>query len=703
MDSHAPFYRIPSIDSEQMEAPGNALQFDGSDEYVQCGPFDELTPDGATVWSYTKEAWIKLNDTGGVQDIVSSTVASLTETHRLFVDNGTLKAWAGDASFEDTSGAMEAGMWYHVAAVYDKTADEFQLYKNGVLVDQGPPGVQFGPMFLLGSYDDGNYFNGTMEEVRIWSVPRTEQQIMSNMSKVLQGNETGLVAYYKFDHSKNPLLADDSSSGEYTALLINMEDEDWVESDAALSEGGVEDGWIYYDKAGNVLGSPTEDQIENLAVKRVNAAMGVTDYALAVLMDHSEGKGDGAPDEFGNPFPEKGKTWYRAGELVSPAVNGLVLETNNINLRYVITEYSISCPSCAGDPVPVVLDDLDESDILALPEVAMDDWVEVEYVWKSQYRVAVSTLPVSGVSDIPVAEVVDGSGQPNLEGSGEEWYFKNTELKFTAADGCLRLVGYRIIDENPVDAKPDDEFTRTIEKDYSVVWEYETPVYEEYAVAGSPVAFVTVEPKYRDRLLAKPNKVKSLDDPNEDPAYLYVWKDSESKFIPTVGDKDIHLEFAMEDGACFELLTVTVHVSWPDKPHYTHISGARPVLLDPSSVDGVFFKEMKHSTVQKLDEEGNNTGHAVVSDATEFTATGTGYSSLYFSGTHISSPAPREISLWFDGTDDFVECGEILRETDSYTIAAWIKTDGSGARRDIASGRSRHAFYVENGPSRPRT
>ncbi len=697
VDSHAPFYRIPSIDSEEMEAPGNALQFDGSDEYVQCGPFDELTPDGATVWSYTKEAWIKLNDTGGVQDIVSSTVASLTETHRLFVDNGTLKAWAGDASFEDTSGAMEAGMWYHVAAVYDKTADEFQLYKNGVLVDQGPPGSQFGPIFLLGSYDDGNYFNGTMEEVRIWSVPRTEQQIMSNMSKILQGNETGLVAYYKFDHSKNPLLADDSSSGEYTALLINMEDEDWVESDAALSEGGVEDGWIYYDKAGNVLGSPTEDQIENLAVKRVNAAMGVTDYALAVLMDHSEGKGDGAPDEFGNPFPEKGKTWYRAGELVSPAVNGLVLETNNINLRYVITEYSISCPSCAGDPVPVVLEDLDESDILALPEVAMDDWVEVEYVWKSQYRVAVSTLPVSGVSDIPVAEVVDGSGQPNLEGSGEEWYFKNTELKFTAADGCLRLVGYRIIDENPVDAKPDDEFTRTIEKDYSVVWEYETPVYEEYAVAGSPVAFITVEPKYRDRLLAKPNKVKSLDDPNEDPAYLYVWKDSESKFIPTVGDKDIHLEFAMEDGACFELLTVTVHVSWPDKPHYTHISGARPVLLDPSSVDGVFFKEMKHSTVQKLDEEGNNTGHAVVSDATEFNATGTGYSSLYFSGTHISSPAPREISLWFDGTDDFVECGEILRETDSYTIAAWIKTDGSGARRDIASGRSRHAFYVENG------
>ena len=44
-----------------------------------------------------------------------------------------------------------------------------------------------------------NYFEGTMDELRIWNYVRTEQQINSTKDIELSGNESGLAAYYDFN------------------------------------------------------------------------------------------------------------------------------------------------------------------------------------------------------------------------------------------------------------------------------------------------------------------------------------------------------------------------------------------------------------------------------------------------------------------------------------------------------------------------
>ena len=42
------------------------------------------------------------------------------------------------------------------------------------------------------------YFNGKMDDIRIWTTTRTQAQIAGNMNNCLIGNESGLKNYFKF-------------------------------------------------------------------------------------------------------------------------------------------------------------------------------------------------------------------------------------------------------------------------------------------------------------------------------------------------------------------------------------------------------------------------------------------------------------------------------------------------------------------------
>src|SRR5690606_10217878 len=44
------------------------------------------------------------------------------------------------------------------------------------------------------------FYNGDMDEFRIWDVARTQGEIQSNMNSELTGNEVNLLVYYNFNH-----------------------------------------------------------------------------------------------------------------------------------------------------------------------------------------------------------------------------------------------------------------------------------------------------------------------------------------------------------------------------------------------------------------------------------------------------------------------------------------------------------------------
>ena len=103
---------------------------------------------------------------------------------------------------ETPAGNIEENKWYHVAAV--TSGKNVNIYINGSLAKSG---MMSGPLSLsndalrFGVNFGGQFFNGAMDEVRIWNVARTQAQIQSAMKISLRGNEAGLVAYYRMDEN----------------------------------------------------------------------------------------------------------------------------------------------------------------------------------------------------------------------------------------------------------------------------------------------------------------------------------------------------------------------------------------------------------------------------------------------------------------------------------------------------------------------
>ncbi|MES2774435.1 MAG: LamG domain-containing protein [Bacteroidota bacterium] len=64
-----------------------------------------------------------------------------------------------------------------------------------------------------------NHFNGTMDELRIWNVARTQAQIVANITSSVPVNSAGLVAYYKFDEGGGTTTTDASGNANNGTLV----------------------------------------------------------------------------------------------------------------------------------------------------------------------------------------------------------------------------------------------------------------------------------------------------------------------------------------------------------------------------------------------------------------------------------------------------------------------------------------------------
>ena len=119
--------------------------------------------------------------------------------------------------------------WYHVAVTYDAATTTMKLYKNGVLVSTNNtvPPFSNGNMVRLGAFDNAsNLLQGNIDEVRIWNVARTAEQINSSKNCELAGSESGLVTYYKFnqgfDASNNTTITTAVATTGANATLTNF-------------------------------------------------------------------------------------------------------------------------------------------------------------------------------------------------------------------------------------------------------------------------------------------------------------------------------------------------------------------------------------------------------------------------------------------------------------------------------------------------
>ncbi len=105
--------------------------------------------------------------------------------------------------------------WYHIAMV--RSGSIGFIYLNGVLVatkacnNGGMPRTSSEPL-TVGYAGFGSYLNGTIDEVRIWNIARSQKEIVADMNVTIPANSPGLMAYYQFNESSGNSVTDISGN-----------------------------------------------------------------------------------------------------------------------------------------------------------------------------------------------------------------------------------------------------------------------------------------------------------------------------------------------------------------------------------------------------------------------------------------------------------------------------------------------------------
>lgn len=186
----------------------SALHFDGSNDAVTTN-LGAVSGNNAR----TVEAWIKTTAntdpaTGGVQNVICDWGSATTGGRFTFniLYGGKLRLEVGGTGVNGNI-VVNNGVWHHVAAVYNPSAtNKVTMYVDGVLDVQSnftTTTISTGTTVKFGigkRVDNINYFNGTIDEVRIWNVAKTGTEIATNMNTEFCATQTGLIGYYKFNN-----------------------------------------------------------------------------------------------------------------------------------------------------------------------------------------------------------------------------------------------------------------------------------------------------------------------------------------------------------------------------------------------------------------------------------------------------------------------------------------------------------------------
>ncbi|WP_435579206.1 LamG domain-containing protein [Gilvibacter sp.] len=228
-----------------------SVDFDGSVDYMDSDDFLDLDSD------FTLSAWVK-RDAGTDRDIISKrNTAPYTEGYAVKIDgSGHAQAiWtnSGGAVQSLTSSVeIPTDQWHHIAVTYDGT--NARIYIDGVLDVTGPMDapVSNSQHFLIAASDyenPSNFWDGGIDEVRVWDTTLGENQIRFIMNQEIiehsDNTVTGsilpqsislnevssipwgqLMAYYPMTTYTFTNIKDESGNGN-TAAIKNLDTVDF--------------------------------------------------------------------------------------------------------------------------------------------------------------------------------------------------------------------------------------------------------------------------------------------------------------------------------------------------------------------------------------------------------------------------------------------------------------------------------------------
>jgi len=222
---------------------GSSVSLDGMSSRVQI---EGISPENKS--SLTIEAWIFTKSktiTNGYSEIIRQDVtAGSTPDFLLSFQDESVISRILSFGLKTTTGYQELDVeidttefmntWVHIAATYD--GSEMKVYQNGNLlgstaktgnISYSPAAglTNIGCASYFGSYSE--YFEGYIDEFRIWSTARSSSGIMQTMNSPLSEvyystADSGLICYWQFNELTGNTAFDLSLSGN-NGSLVNSE------------------------------------------------------------------------------------------------------------------------------------------------------------------------------------------------------------------------------------------------------------------------------------------------------------------------------------------------------------------------------------------------------------------------------------------------------------------------------------------------
>jgi hypothetical protein len=161
---------------------GGALEFDGAENFVDCG----ASPEFDLRDSLSVSVWIKVRQFDkSWQTIVAKgneawRLRRLEQTDRVALTCNGLKTASGAEPTVASSRSVNDGQWHHLVGVYDGA--QLALYLDGALESSLPATGQLAataaPLFIGENPEPrGYHWNGWMDDVRLYSCALTSEEV----------------------------------------------------------------------------------------------------------------------------------------------------------------------------------------------------------------------------------------------------------------------------------------------------------------------------------------------------------------------------------------------------------------------------------------------------------------------------------------------------------------------------------------------
>jgi hypothetical protein len=202
----------------------NSLDFDGLDDRIDCGNNPSIQITGFEI---TLEAWIyptfwKANPYEGCVINKESSTGGDNGYMLRVGDNGKINFNIGSSGWNELTtdmNTLQLNTWQHIAATYNGT--NMTIYKDGIAVISsnftGAIGNSVNNL-IIGDWATLTWgtrnFPGRIDEVKIWNIAKSQNEIQSGMSAEMCTLPSNLVAYYNFEEG----IADSTNTGLNTLI-----------------------------------------------------------------------------------------------------------------------------------------------------------------------------------------------------------------------------------------------------------------------------------------------------------------------------------------------------------------------------------------------------------------------------------------------------------------------------------------------------